>query len=300
MPLSSDIIEWYKKISYKLFSSWVEKYIPYFESLKPDLKKANIKISLREYLSLAFMTSILVFILEFPFVFVITLFAPGFSVLMGFIFSFSLSIVFAAGIFLFFYMYPSITVNERKKNIDFTLPFATLYLATISGSNAPPKTIFKILSEFEDYGEISKEAKEISKNIDLFGMNVTDALKKAASKSPSEDFKELLWGINTTISSGGDLSSYLHEKATIFMQDYRRRMTEYSQRMSTMLEIYITLIIVGSIFFIVMSSMISAFGIGQSFVELVVISQFLVIFLGLPLISIGFIILLKKMSPLSR
>ena len=275
MPLSSDIIEWYKKISYKLFSSWVEKYIPYFESLKPDLKKANIKISLREYLSLAFMTSILVFILEFPFVFVITLFAPGFSVLMGFIFSFSLSIVF-------------------------TLPFATLYLATISGSNAPPKTIFKILSEFEDYGEISKEAKEISKNIDLFGMNVTDALKKAASKSPSEDFKELLWGINTTISSGGDLSSYLHEKATVFMQDYRRRMTEYSQRMSTMLEIYITLIIVGSIFFIVMSSMISAFGIGQSFVELVVVSQFLVIFLGLPLISIGFIILLKKMSPLSR
>ncbi|MCD6477808.1 MAG: type II secretion system F family protein [Candidatus Aenigmarchaeota archaeon] len=298
MSFTTDLVEWYKNFSYKMFSSWIEKYLPYFESLKPDLKKANIKISLREYLSIAFMTSIMVFVMEFPFVFLITLFIPGFSVLMGFIFSFSLSMVFSVGIFFFFYIYPSMMVKERKRNIDFTLPFATLYLATISGGNVPPKSIFKILSRFKDYGEISREAKEITENIELFGMDITEALRKAAEKSPSEDFKELLWGISTTISSGGNLSMYLHEKANSFMQDYRRRMSEYSQAMSTMLEVYITLIIVGSIFFIVMSSMMSAFGLGANLVNIIVISQFLVIFIGLPLISTLFIIFLKKISPL--
>ena len=202
--------------------------------------------------------------------------------------------------FLFFYMYPSIVVNRRRANIDFTLPFATLYLATISGSNAPVNTLFKVLADFKDYGEISREAHEINKNIEVFGMSTTEALKRASEKSPSEEFKELLWGINTTLSSGGNLSRYLHEKSIEFMQDYRRKMSEYARNMSTLLEVYVTIIIVGSIFFIVISSLMSAFGLGTSFVELIIISQFLVIFIGLPIISLGFIFLLKKISPMSR
>lgn len=293
-----DILEWYKKTSYDLLSPFIEKQTRYFESLKPDLRKANIKISLREYLSIGLMSTLISFIFSFIMILTISLLISGFSNLIRFLFSLSLSIVFSVSVFFLFYIYPSHIVSQRGKDMDFTLPFATLYLATISGGNVPVKTLFRVLSEFEGYGEISKESGEITKNIEVFGMNSREALKKAAQKSPSENWKELLWGINTTLSSGGNLSEYLHGKSIQFMQDYRRKMDEYTRTLSTLLEVYVTVIVVGSIFFIVISSLMSAFGLGPSFTNLIILSQFLIIFIGLPLISVGFIFLLKKISPL--
>lgn len=293
-----DILEWYKKTSYELLSPLIEKQTRHFESLKPDLRKANIKLSLREYLSVGVLTTMIFFIFSFILILTMSFFIPGFSIFIRILFSFSLSIVVSVSVFFFFYIYPNHLVNQRKRDMEFTLPFATLYLATISGGNVPIKTLFRVLSEFRGYGEISRESEEITKNIEVFGMSATEALKKSAQKSPSEEFKELLWGINTTVSSGGNLSDYLHGKSVQFMQDYRRRMDEYTRSLSTILEVYVTVIVVGSIFFIVISSLMSAFGLGPSFTNLIIISQFLIIFIGLPLISIGFIFLLKKISPL--
>ena len=295
MDFNSESIKSYKKFSYRTVYPQIEKYMESFESINFDLKKAGMKVSLPEYISMAIMTSIIVFIIEFPFMLIITLFIPNFSIIMGILFSFSLSIVFSISIFFFFYIYPSMTANGRKRKIDFALPFATLYLATASRSNAPPKTMFKILSKFEEYGELNKEAREITKNIDIFGMSTLEAIKKAADKSPSEEFKELLWGIDTTISTGGNLSRYLHGKARTYIEQYKRMMKDYSKKVSTLLEIYVTLIVVGSIFFIVISSMMSAFGSGM--IDMIVIVQFFVIFFGLPVISIAFIIVLKYLSP---
>jgi flagellar protein FlaJ len=214
---------------------------------------------------------------------------------MGFIFSFSITIVFSVGIFFFFYMYPSLSASGRKKSIDFALPFATLYMATVSGGNAPPKAMFKILSKFMEYGEITKDAKEITRNVEIFGMGINEAIRRSADKSPSEEFKELLWGIDTTLSTGGNLSEYLHGKARAFIQNYKRMMREYAKRVSVLLEVYVTLIVVGSIFFVVVSSLMSAFGTGM--MDTIIIAQFFLIFLGLPVISIVFIIILKYMSP---
>ena len=295
MSSDSNVMEDYKKFSYKFLSPKIEKYMSYFDSITLDLKKAGMKISLIEYMSTTIMTSMLVFVLEFPFIFIITLFIPGFSPAMGFIFSFSISIVFAFGIFFFFYVYPSLSASARKKSIDFSLPFATLYMATVSGGKAPPKTMFKILSKFEEYGELNKESREITRNVEIFGMSLNEALRRSADKSPSEDFKELLWGIETTISTGGNLSEYLHGKAKSFIQNYKRMMREYSQRVGVLLEVYVTLIVVGSIFFVVVSSMMSAFGGGM--MDIIVIAQFFLIFLGLPVISIVFVIILKYLSP---
>jgi flagellar protein FlaJ len=296
-----DLLEIYKRSSYKIFSPVIEKYLPFFESLKPDLIKGGIKLSLREYLSIAFATSVLIFFIEFPMLSLIFGFIlgpiPGFNPLVAVILSLAISIAFSVGFFFFFYMFPSSQAARRKKNIDFSLPFAAIYLATTSGSRVPPVKMFKILSEFEEYGEISKEAKRITRDCDLFGMEVTDAMHRVAQRSPSEDFKEMLWGMITIIRTGGDLAEYLHERARAYMQDYRRRLDQYSNTLSTMIEIYITLIIVGGIFFIVMAAIMSVFGLVEAMRDILLLTQFGVIFLALPLISIGFIYMLKTISP---
>ncbi|MFB6215925.1 MAG: type II secretion system F family protein, partial [Candidatus Aenigmatarchaeota archaeon] len=157
--------------------------------------------------------------------------------------------------------------------------------------------MFEVLSDFTEYEEISKEAEKIRKDIELLGMTTLEALKRAARESPSKKFKELLWGISTTIRTGGDLSAYLQENAESYMRDYRRSLNEYSDMLSTMLEIYLTLVIVGSIFFIIITSIISAFGMSQAMGTLIALAQFSVVFLLLPGISVGFIYLVKSVSP---
>ncbi|HDI02849.1 MAG TPA: hypothetical protein ENF95_01805, partial [Candidatus Aenigmarchaeota archaeon] len=71
---NSDLYEKYKKFSYSFMAPKIEKYLHYFESLTLDMKKAGLAMSLEEYMSVAFMTSLLVFVVEFPLVFIITLF----------------------------------------------------------------------------------------------------------------------------------------------------------------------------------------------------------------------------------
>jgi hypothetical protein len=79
------------------------------------------------------------------------------------------------------------------------------------------------------------------------------------------------------------------------MEDYERRIDEFSEKLSLLVEMYIILVIVGSIIFTSMSVVVSAFGgIDPS---LVILVQALSVFVGLPFISVGFIILVDGISP---
>ena len=77
------------------------------------------------------------------------------------------------------------------------------------------------------------------------------------------------------------------------MNDYRRRIRKYSQDLSLYVEMYLTLIITGSIFFIVLSSIISSISAGLG----TIVIQSLIVFIMLPLISVGFIFLIRAANP---
>jgi hypothetical protein len=76
------------------------------------------------------------------------------------------------------------------------------------------------------------------------------------------------------------------------MAEYRRKIRKYSQDLSLFTEIYLTLIITGSIFFTVLTSLMAS----TAGLEIVLI-QAMIAFLFLPLISITFLILMKLRSP---
>jgi archaellum biogenesis protein FlaJ (TadC family) len=78
------------------------------------------------------------------------------------------------------------------------------------------------------------------------------------------------------------------------MEDYRRRIRKYSQDLSVYVEIYMTLIMTGSIFFIVLSSTMSLISGGLGTAAL----QTFIVLVLLPLLSLGFILMIKGLSPL--
>ncbi len=297
------INESYTRFAYKYFGRMSEEYfMKTFGDMKTDIRKAGINVTLSEYLSISFATSAIVFALATPiFSAISTFFILSMSAittgqayilgllmgLLGGVFSFTL-------VFLFCHSYPSLIIGERKKKINDSLPFATLYLTTVAGSGTPPIAMFKALSKFSEYGEIAKESKRISEESEIMGVNFIDAVENAARRTPSEDFRDLLWGIHSILTVGGDLRQYLHGKSIGFMQDYRRRLNQFTQQLSMFVEMYITVVLVGSVFFLVLSTIMGGVGGGSA---IIVAVQLMLTFVFLPMASIGFLILVKGISP---
>ena len=287
------MLEEYANFCYKQIGSYTLEYINYFEDLRPQLSRANIPISLPEYISMMIFSALGVFTFTFFIFGTVMALTGGIS---GFILGMTLSIVFSVGSLMGFYLYPSILIKQRASKIRDSMPFATMYMSTLAGTGTSLPELFRILGEeHEEYGEIANEAEKISRDIEGFGMDVSEALEKAAERTPSKDFKELLWGLNHTITSGGSLRSFLHERSETLMNDYQRRVESFAEQLSLLVEMYITVVIVGSIVFTTMSVVMSSFTSYSG--ENIVLIQIAAIFLGLPIISGMFILLVKGMAP---
>ncbi len=282
----------YAGMSYKYFGSFNESLKPYFFDMKEDLQRANMSYTIDEYISMAVFTVFVTFFVEtIGISFILGLF--GVSAVTSMLFGFTLAMAISVAIFFLFTTYPSTVANSRENRIKKVLPFSVSYMATISSSRLPPIVMFKTLAQFTDYGEIAKEAANITRDVETFGMTFSTAMKKQARRTPSKDFKEMLWGINSITMSGADLTAFLKSKSEELMNDYRRRIRKYANDLSLFVEVYLTLIITGSIFFIVLSSIIATISGGTG----IVILQSFVVFILLPLLSIGFIVIIKSMSP---
>ena len=283
-----------ENLSYRLFGKYAKRFGVHFIDVKEDLQKANMKYTLEEWLSLGVFTSLATFTVEvvvFSFIFGII----GIDPLLAVFFSLTLSMSIAGILAFLFYTYPGTSSRGRENNIQKSLPFAVSYLASIATKNMSPVFFFKTLGQFKEYGEVAKDSKNIVRDVEVFGMSIHSAIKKRADRTPSKEFKELLWGINNVYDSGGNITLFLKQKGDSLMSDYRRRIKKYAQNLSLFVEVYLTLIIIGAIFFIVLSSVIAAITSGS---ETALIHTF-VVFILLPVLSVGFIALVKSISPMS-
>ncbi|WEL19836.1 type II secretion system F family protein [Candidatus Nanohalococcus occultus] len=287
------MLEKYASFCYDQIGSYILDSLDYFEDIRPHLSKANIQVSLPEYVSAMVLSSMFVSITTLTVLGSILMIGSGIA---GLIYGMILSLISGTLTLVGFYIYPSIIIKSRASKIRDTLPFATMYLSTLAGTGTSLPKLFKVLSEVDEYGEVAKEAERISRDIETFNMDTNEALKNAAERTPSEDFKNLMWGMNHTLTSGGSLRSFLRERSDTLMNDYRRRVEEFSETLSLLVEMYITVVIVGSIIFTSMSLVMTTFSPNMS-TGFIVRLQVLSIFIGLPMISGMFIVLVGGLAP---
>jgi flagellar protein FlaJ len=285
-------MSFYTKLGMKIFGDLAEKVASYFPETTSDLRKAGFELSAQEYFSVALLTSFLVFILQIiPLTFIISVFtaAPLFS----FFSAFLLSCACLAFIFFLFLGYPKTIIRDKSKDIDRNLPLTTLHLYTISQTKLPLNGIFRMFKDFA-FGEIKKEVEKIVTDVDVFGLDVNTALERAVNRSPSRELKELFSGILSTNRAGGDLGAYFKEKASTFLDDYRRRLYEFSHQLTLYIEIYLVAIILGSIFFTILTAIFA--GIAGVTWDIISIQFFLIAFF-IPLVSSLLIIFIKGVTP---
>ncbi|MEM5852765.1 MAG: type II secretion system F family protein [Candidatus Aenigmatarchaeota archaeon] len=281
------------KISFKFFYPIADLLLPYFSELKSDLKKAGIKLSTHEFIAKGIFLNILIFVIGLPVLSVILAFFLK-SFLFGFLSSITTCLFILSVFFIIYMNYPKLVMNQKAKRIDEKIFFATIHLSTITSSKIPLNKVFEIFSKFTGYGELTEEISKIDNDIRIFGLDVNTALERAVERSPSKKLKELLWGILSTSISGGDVEVYLKEKARNFMSEYRTKLKDFSHQLGIYLEIYITAVVLGAIFFLILTSIVSGItGVSQQLLSL----QFFIIFIFLPLISGIFTYMIKTATP---
>ena len=255
MPIKQDL-NIIKILSVRYFGDLAAKYSKYFEGLKQPILEADLKILFRSYVSMIFFTTSVIFAFTFlSVIFYAVLFRLDLiTAVLWLVFA---PISTALLTLTLAYLYPISRATQRKSDIENNLPFAISNMAAVAGSGVPPRTIFKVLSQFEEYGELARESRKIARNIEFFGLDEITSIKEVSLKTPSRNFRNLLEGIMSTIQSGGNITQFLKEQSDKAIFNYKIKRQKYNENLSVYADIYTTLLIAAPLLLIAVLSVLS-------------------------------------------
>jgi archaeal flagellar protein FlaJ len=143
------------------------------------------------------------------------------------------------------------------------------------------------------YGEMAAEANLIYRDTKLFSKDLVSALQAAGRRSPSQQLEEFLQGAVSTITSGGDLKTYLLAKAEQFAQENRREQKAFLESLGVMAESYVVVAAAAPLFLLVILSvmMLVSEGLNPTFM------LNMLVLVALPVIHSMFAYILRTMRP---
>lgn len=285
-----------KMFAIRLFGGWADRYADGFAGLKKPLSESGLRILYRTYVSLIFFYTVVGFLVAVPVSVVLASLFLGLDPLLAVVVGITGGASIGGLAFVSVYFYPFSRASARKRNINANMPFAVNHMAAIAASGVPPHVIFKLLAQFGEYEEISKECAKIVRGVEAFGQDVTTAIAQVAADTPSAEFRKLLYGILSIIKTGGNLKLYLQNQAKEALFYYRIRREEYMEALSTYADFYTAVLIAAPLFLISILSVINIIGgkLGDLSIDAILTFG---IFLGIPAINTIFLSFIHVTQP---
>ena len=276
----------YSRFCRRIFSKTFEQFDISETSKNRLLEKADISIVYKEYYSMVAMNIIIGFISSFISTLILYLLIPNniTSLLILIV-----SSIVPIGIGLYYLGMPASKAKSRGKNIDRYLPYATNFINTMSVAGISPAEIFEALSAIELYGEVQKEAKKITTELNMMGIDTITALKNAIVISPSTKFKEFIQGMLGVIQSGSELGPYFDRCVEKYMSDDLIERKRNLESLAIMAESFVVTVIAFPLFLVIIISIMGMTSGGISFDFL-----FILAFLILPMSYGGFYVMMKS------
>lgn len=282
MPLLENLEAW----SFRLFGKIAPSFLKHIFEFKDYLERAKIKIYPETYVSLMFFIAALtlpasvvslVIILLYGFIPLIFLIPLPFYVMIGFL------------------LVPMSRAGDRASNLEREMPFATAYISVMASGGIAPYTSFKRLASVELMPAMKVEAREIIKDVEIFGIDPLTAIQNAAKKNPLDIFKDFLSGYSSTVIIGGDIGHFLERKAEDIFKARALRVKAAAERLGMLLETFIIVNVMMSLCFYIMFSVenigVSGGGGGSTS------NILLYTYVFSPMLSMMFIYLAHSMQP---
>ena len=286
-----------QRFAYRVLGEKTSAVLPLFRDLDSSLHRSGLQTSYKLYVSLTLLTTLagtivtmliipplLYFALQVPF-FPSILFGVGSGLLAG-----ALAVVG-------FHLYPIYRADVVKRSLDDNMAFAAGYMAILAGAGVPPNNLFRSLSNLPRNLAIVDESRRITRDVELFGMDLITALENASRRTPSQTFRELLEGLIATIHSGGSLATYLLQRSRQGMKSKRMALRKFSDTLGMLSEFYVSLLVAGPLIFVVMlvvMAMLGGTGLGIMSPALLLM---LLTYIGIPVGSVVFLVVLDVVTP---
>lgn len=258
-----------------------------FHHLEKDLKAGSIHLLPRTYASLTLFAAVAAWVVSLVGIslyFMFVPFLPG----SAFMLTVSIPLFIAFAVFAGLYFYPSQRAKSMRRSIENDLPFAVAHMSSIASSGIPPGAMFELLTGFDEYRDVAKQASLVVRNMKTFGMSSVSAIESVANTTPSMEFRQLLTGISFNIEKGGDLPTYLKNMAEKALFDYRIKRENYLKTLSTYADIYTALLVAAPLMMLAILGILSIIGgeiVGLTIDQLIFILTFAI----LPFLNLAFL-----------
>ena len=283
--------------AYRLIGEKTERFVPLFKDLDGNLQTSGLKANFKAYVSLTIFFAILASTIVVVVLPCLLFLAFNVPILPALLFGLGGSLFTAALTTVAFYAYPIYRADVTKRQLEDELPFTMGYMAILTSAGVSPENVFNSLSSLPVPLAVSEEAKNIVRDVNLFGSDIISALSESSKHTPSERFREMLEGLISTIHSGGNLAAYLRDKSTQYMRLKRISLKKYSDTLSMLSEFYVAILLTGPLMLVIMLTVMAMLGGG----DLGLLSPDLLLnmltYLGIPLGAIVFLIILDASSP---
>ena len=193
-------------------------------------------------------------------------------------------------VFGWFWLKPRMEVGDRKREINMLLPDALSFMYALSVGGLNQIEILEAIADADDtYGEVSTEFQSILQETNYLDTDYRTAISNHAEQTPSKEFSLFLSDMLSILSSGGDIESFLEDQKRKFMRSAKQEQEETLETLELFGEMYMTLSLFPLLLIIVMVIM----GImGESNP----MHLYAVVYGLIPMISIGFIILISTVK----
>ncbi len=295
----------YINISNKVFSGISRQLAKkdMFNVLKKDLMKTNLQFTSSSYISIILFSTMIAAVFGF-FVFGFFLFfkfenfpivalVEG-NILMRIPQTFWILFAVPIATFIFMYLYPSLEKKSSENKINQELPFATIHMATISGSMVEPSKIFSIIISTGEYPNLKKEFTKLINFVNIYGYNLVTALRMTATNSPSKKLTDLLNSLSVTITSGGSLPNFFEKRSQSLLFEYKLEREKYTKTAETFMDVYISVVIAAPMMLMLLLMIMRVSGLGISLSGSMIS---LIMVLGISLINVIFLIFLHFKQP---
>jgi archaeal flagellar protein FlaJ len=240
LPLLDKFEAW----SFRLFGRFAPYFLKnIFPTTKSSLEKGRVKIYPETYISLMFFVALLTLPVSFAAAYI----ALTFHILPLLVLVF-LPLFIIAG----FIVVPLNNASDRSAGLEREMPFAAAYISVMSSGGIAPYTSFKRLTQVDLMPAMSKEARDITKDVEIFGVDPLSALDIAAKKTSLDIFREFLSGYASTVIIGGDIGHYLERKAEDIFKARALRVKAAAERLGMLLETFIIVMVMMSLCFYIL------------------------------------------------
>jgi len=283
--------------AYKILGSRIHGLLPHFNDLHINLKKGGVKIVFPAYLSFMIIASTAAFIITMailPFSLPMILHVRFLSVE-----NFVLSIMFAAlssvTTLILIYAYPGMKSGNRRIPIEVNLPYISSFLALLSSSNVPPRTIFRSVARVDTLREVRQEFSNMVRDVEVFGQDLLTSILENAKYTPSDKLREILNGYVITVRTGGNPTEYLQISTENIMKEKMVKLDLMLESLSALAEIYVMVLVAMPLLFVVMFATLGMLG-GAGGAINPALLLYLLTYVGIPIMATILIVIISTFA----